>query len=75
MVIATYSITAPRLPKVTFGGPYIITHQDIMVRNHIRRQHLIEPALEELDPRVGNDGDLAFGVEDLPRVMVRPFFR
>ncbi|MCW2912473.1 MAG: extracellular solute-binding protein family 3 [Actinomycetia bacterium] len=32
MVIATYSITAARLPKVTYGGPYIITHQDIMVR-------------------------------------------
>ncbi|MCP2338831.1 glutamate ABC transporter substrate-binding protein [Actinomadura rupiterrae] len=32
MVVATYSITAARLPKVTFGGPYIVTHQDIMVR-------------------------------------------
>jgi glutamate transport system substrate-binding protein len=32
MVIATYSITAKRLPLVTFGGPYIVTHQDIMVR-------------------------------------------
>ncbi|WP_433326276.1 glutamate ABC transporter substrate-binding protein [Spirillospora sp. CA-294931] len=32
MVIATYSITAARKPKVTFGGPYIVTHQDIMVR-------------------------------------------
>jgi len=34
MVIATYSITAKRLPLVTFGGPYIITHQDIMVRKN-----------------------------------------
>lgn len=32
MVIATYSITDARKPKVTFGGPYIVTHQDIMVR-------------------------------------------
>ncbi|MFG1999602.1 glutamate ABC transporter substrate-binding protein [Spirillospora sp. NPDC048911] len=32
LVIATYSITAARKPKVTFAGPYIITHQDIMVR-------------------------------------------
>ncbi|KAB2345633.1 glutamate ABC transporter substrate-binding protein [Actinomadura rudentiformis] len=32
MVIATYSITEARKPKVTFAGPYIITHQDIMVR-------------------------------------------
>jgi len=32
MVIATYSITAARLPKVTFAGPYVVTHQDIMVR-------------------------------------------
>lgn len=32
MVIATYSITDARKPKVTFAGPYIITHQDIMIR-------------------------------------------
>lgn len=32
LVVATYSITAKRLPLVTYGGPYIITHQDIMVR-------------------------------------------
>lgn len=32
LVIATYSITPKRLPLVTFAGPYIITHQDIMVR-------------------------------------------
>jgi glutamate transport system substrate-binding protein len=33
MVIATYSITDARKPKVSFGGPYIVTHQDIMVRS------------------------------------------
>jgi glutamate transport system substrate-binding protein len=32
MVIATYSITADRMKKVTFGGPYYVAHQDIMVR-------------------------------------------
>jgi glutamate transport system substrate-binding protein len=32
LVVATYSITAARKPKVTFGGPYIVTHQDIMTR-------------------------------------------
>jgi len=32
MVIATYSITDARKPKVTFGGPYVVTHQDLMVR-------------------------------------------
>jgi glutamate transport system substrate-binding protein len=32
MVIASYSITAARLPRVTFGGPYLIPHQDILVR-------------------------------------------
>ncbi|MQY02781.1 ABC transporter glutamine-binding protein GlnH [Actinomadura sp. RB68] len=32
MVVATYSITPERLPKVTFGGPWVITHQDILVR-------------------------------------------
>ena len=33
MVIATYSITDARLPKVSFGGPYVVTHQDMMVRS------------------------------------------
>lgn len=32
MIIATYSITDARKPKVTFAGPYIVTHQDILVR-------------------------------------------
>ncbi|MFD0856724.1 glutamate ABC transporter substrate-binding protein [Actinomadura adrarensis] len=32
MVIATYSITEARKPKVTFAGPTVVTHQDIMVR-------------------------------------------
>jgi glutamate transport system substrate-binding protein len=32
MIIATYSITDARKPKVTFAGPYVVTHQDIMVR-------------------------------------------
>jgi glutamate transport system substrate-binding protein len=31
MIIATYSITDARKPKVTFAGPYVVTHQDIMV--------------------------------------------
>ncbi|MFI0444659.1 glutamate ABC transporter substrate-binding protein [Actinomadura sp. 6N118] len=34
MIVATYSITEARKPKVTFGGPYIVTHQDIMVRGN-----------------------------------------
>jgi len=33
MVIATYSITDARKPKVSYGGPYIVTHQDMMVRS------------------------------------------
>jgi glutamate transport system substrate-binding protein len=33
MVIATYSITEARKPKVTFAGPYVVTHQDVMVRS------------------------------------------
>src|ERR687895_1997348 len=32
MVIATYSITDARKPKVSFGGPVVVTHQDMMVR-------------------------------------------
>jgi glutamate transport system substrate-binding protein len=32
MVVATYSITAARTPTVTFAGPYVVTHQDIMTR-------------------------------------------
>lgn len=32
MVIATYSITAERQQKVTLGGPYVVTHEDLMVR-------------------------------------------
>jgi glutamate transport system substrate-binding protein len=32
LVVATYSITAARKPKVTFAGPYVVTHQDIMTR-------------------------------------------
>lgn len=34
MVIATYSITPERQKKVTFGGPYYVAHQDIMVRGN-----------------------------------------
>jgi glutamate transport system substrate-binding protein len=34
MVIASYSITAARLPRVTFGGPYVVPHQDILVRGN-----------------------------------------
>ncbi|MFI0480229.1 glutamate ABC transporter substrate-binding protein [Actinomadura sp. 9N215] len=32
MVVATYSITPKRKKEVTFGGPYYVTHQDILVR-------------------------------------------
>ncbi|TDD15523.1 glutamate ABC transporter substrate-binding protein [Actinomadura sp. KC06] len=32
MVFATYSITPERKEKVTFGGPYYVAHQDILVR-------------------------------------------
>jgi glutamate transport system substrate-binding protein len=32
MVIATYSITDARKPKVSFAGPYVVTHQDMLVR-------------------------------------------
>ncbi|MET8001244.1 glutamate ABC transporter substrate-binding protein [Nonomuraea glycinis] len=32
IVFATYSITEERKQKVTFGGPYVIAHQDVMVR-------------------------------------------
>lgn len=32
IIFATYSITEERKNKVTFGGPYIIAHQDTMVR-------------------------------------------
>ncbi|TMS00081.1 glutamate ABC transporter substrate-binding protein [Nonomuraea basaltis] len=32
IIFATYSITEERKGKVTFGGPYVIAHQDVMVR-------------------------------------------
>ncbi|WP_049569507.1 glutamate ABC transporter substrate-binding protein [Nonomuraea sp. SBT364] len=32
IIFATYSITESRKEKVTFGGPYVIAHQDVMVR-------------------------------------------
>ncbi|MGW3344779.1 glutamate ABC transporter substrate-binding protein [Nonomuraea rubra] len=32
IVFATYSITEERKTKVTFGGPYVVAHQDVMVR-------------------------------------------
>ncbi|WUH99826.1 glutamate ABC transporter substrate-binding protein [Spirillospora sp. NBC_00431] len=32
MVVATYSITPEREEKITFGGPYYVSHQDILVR-------------------------------------------
>ncbi|GAB3677912.1 glutamate ABC transporter substrate-binding protein [Actinocorallia lasiicapitis] len=31
IVVATYSITESRKPKVTFAGPYYVAHQDTMV--------------------------------------------
>jgi glutamate transport system substrate-binding protein len=34
MVIATYSITPERQKNVTFGGPYYVAHQDLMVRGN-----------------------------------------
>ncbi|WP_433497331.1 glutamate ABC transporter substrate-binding protein [Sphaerimonospora sp. CA-214678] len=32
IIFASYSITESRKEKVTFGGPYIVAHQDVMVR-------------------------------------------
>jgi glutamate transport system substrate-binding protein len=32
IIFATYSITEARKQKVTYGGPYIVAHQDTMVR-------------------------------------------
>ena len=32
MVVASYSITPERKDRVTFGGPYYVAHQDILVR-------------------------------------------
>ncbi|MEV4357992.1 glutamate ABC transporter substrate-binding protein [Nonomuraea sp. NPDC004186] len=32
LIVATYSIAPSRRPMVTFGGPYIVTPQDTMVR-------------------------------------------
>lgn len=32
MIAATYSINAGRLKAVTFGGPYLVTHQALLVR-------------------------------------------
>ncbi|GAA3139118.1 glutamate ABC transporter substrate-binding protein [Nonomuraea salmonea] len=32
LIVASYSITESRKPKVTFGGPYVIVSQDTMVR-------------------------------------------
>ncbi|MFC4591374.1 glutamate ABC transporter substrate-binding protein [Sphaerisporangium corydalis] len=32
LVFASYSITVDRKKKVTFGGPYYVAHQDILVR-------------------------------------------
>ncbi|MEU7899418.1 glutamate ABC transporter substrate-binding protein [Nonomuraea sp. NPDC049152] len=34
IVFATYSITEARKQKVTFGGPYVVAHQDVMVRGN-----------------------------------------
>ncbi|NUP82890.1 MAG: glutamate ABC transporter substrate-binding protein [Nonomuraea sp.] len=33
MVVATFSITEARRPRVTFAGPYVVVHQDTMVRS------------------------------------------
>ncbi|MFC0861314.1 transporter substrate-binding domain-containing protein [Sphaerimonospora cavernae] len=32
LIVASYSITESRKEKVTFGGPYVVAHQDVMVR-------------------------------------------
>ncbi|WP_328814094.1 glutamate ABC transporter substrate-binding protein [Nonomuraea cypriaca] len=32
IIFASYSITEERKGKVTFGGPYVVAHQDVMVR-------------------------------------------
>ncbi|WP_255269810.1 transporter substrate-binding domain-containing protein [Actinomadura madurae] len=32
LVLASYSITPDRAKLVTFGGPYYVAHQDVMVR-------------------------------------------
>ncbi|MBC6462719.1 glutamate ABC transporter substrate-binding protein [Actinomadura sp. HBU206391] len=32
IIIASYSITEARKPKVTFAGPWVVTHQDVMIR-------------------------------------------
>jgi glutamate transport system substrate-binding protein len=37
LVLASYSITADRSTLVTFGGPYYVAHQDIMVRRGDKR--------------------------------------
>lgn len=37
LVLASYSITPDRARLVTFGGPYYVAHQDIMVRRGDRR--------------------------------------
>ncbi|WP_084959475.1 glutamate ABC transporter substrate-binding protein [Thermoactinospora rubra] len=34
IIFATYSITEARKQKVTFGGPYVVAHQDVMVRGN-----------------------------------------
>jgi glutamate transport system substrate-binding protein len=34
LVVASYSITKARLPLITFGGPYLVPHQDILVRGN-----------------------------------------
>lgn len=34
IIFASYSITEERKAKVTFGGPYVVAHQDVMVRNN-----------------------------------------
>jgi glutamate transport system substrate-binding protein len=34
LLFASFSITPERRERVTFGGPYYVAHQDIMVREH-----------------------------------------
>ncbi|RJL23655.1 serine/threonine-protein kinase [Bailinhaonella thermotolerans] len=42
LVLATYSINQARRNKVTFAGPYLVAHQDVMVRADDRVKRLAD---------------------------------
>ncbi|MDT9409617.1 glutamate ABC transporter substrate-binding protein [Corynebacterium rouxii] len=48
MIAATYSINKARSEKVNFGGPYLVTHQALLVK---KDQHAINK-LEDLDGKI-----------------------